>query len=344
MALDIREIKQFFKIGGSFRSPSTTEDGKRLTWNNTDGVFDYTDDNVLESAVREDGTDRVELTLKDGTKVYLALGALAWLDVLSAAVTKVFGRTGDVVAVSGDYTAAQVTNAFNKAVDTLDNVANGVTNVHLTATKLAEITANTAARHSHTNKAVLDLITNAGGGIIPTAQQIIDWTAGASSSAEFIQDTVAAFLQDITGLTWTYDDTAGTLTPTVTLEAFTTDNLPEGAVNKYASSAETQTVITITLPSASTVAGRISAATEGTDYPTGWVLADDGIDIHITHSMDRRIAAVNVFSNGLGVERLLLGNAAYSGLFMPYTTTYDEVVIEALATIETDITIQLIFA
>ena len=342
--LDVREVKQFKTIGGVFRSPEVTEDGKKPTWNDSTQTFDYTDDNVLVSADRENATNRVEFTLVDGTKVYLALGALAWLDALSAAVSSVFGRTGAVVATSGDYTAAQITNAFNKAADDLDDIANGTTNVHLTATKLSEITANTAARHSHTNKAVLDLITNAGGGVIPTAQQIIDWTAGASASTEFIQDTVAAFLQNITGLTWTYDDTAGTFTPTVTLEAFTTDNLPEGAINKYASSAETQTVVTITLPSASTVSGRISAATEGTDYPTGWVLADDGIDIYITHSMDRRIAAVNVFSNSLGIERLLLGNAAYSGLFMPYTTTYDEVVIEALATIETDITIQLIFA
>jgi len=342
MALDIREIKQFFKIGGLFRSPSATEDGKKLTWNNTDGVFDYTDDNVLESAVREDDTNRVEFTLVDGTKVYLTLGALAWLDVLSAAVTKVFGRTGDVVAVSGDYTAAQVTNAFNKAVDDLDDIGNGITNVHLTATKLAEIILNTTARHSHSNKAVIDLITNAGGGIIPTAQQIIDWTAGASASAEFIQDTVAAFLQDITGLTWTYDDNLGTLTPTVTLEAFTTDNLPEGSINKYASSAETQTVVTITLPSASTVAGRISAATEGTDYPTGWILTE-GVsdkDLLITHNLNRRVAYVTVWAVTGTEEQQLLNTAANNGIRTP---TINSLLIQSLATITKQIKIYIIF-
>lgn len=342
--LDIREIKQFKTISGDYISPSASEDGKKPTWNNLTQVFDYTDDNALESAARENATNRVEFTLVDGTKVYLALGALAWLDALSAAVSSVFGRTGAVTSQNGDYTAAQVTNAFNKAADDLDDIANGTTNVHLTAVKLAEITANTAARHSHTNKAVLDLITAAGGGVIPTAQQIIDWTNASSASAEFIQDTVATFLQNITGLTWTYNDTLGTLTPTVTLEAFTTDNLTEGSINKYASAADTQTVVTITLPSASTVAGRISAAVEGTDYPTGWVLSADGIDIHIEHSMDRRVAGITVCSDSLDIERVLLGNAAYSGWFMPHPTNYDEVVIEALATIETDITIQLIFA
>jgi len=159
MALDIREIKQFFKIGGSFRSPSATEDGKKLTYDYADDVFDYTDDNVLESAEREADSNRAEFTLKDGTKVFLPLGALAWLDALTSTVASVFGRTGVVIAANGDYDASQVSNAFNKASDTLDDIDNGTTNVHLTATKLAEIIANTSARHSHTNKTILDLIT-----------------------------------------------------------------------------------------------------------------------------------------------------------------------------------------
>ena len=90
-------------------------------------------------------------------------------------------------AQSGDYTAAQVTNAFNKAVDTLDNILEGTTYKHLTPAKLTEIAANTSARHSHTNKAILDLITAAGGGVIPTAEQIEEWDSTANS--EFVQDT-----------------------------------------------------------------------------------------------------------------------------------------------------------
>ena len=342
MALNINEIKQFFKIGGVFRAPEATEDGKKPTWNDSTQTFDYTDDNVLQSAVREDATNRVEFTLKDGTKVYLALGALAWLDTLSAAVSSVFGRTGAVVAANGDYTAAQVTNAFNKAADNLDDIANGTTNVHLTATKFAEITANTAVRHSHTNKAVIDLITNAGGGIIPTAQQIIDWTNASSSSAEFIQDTVAAFLQDITGLTWTYDDTLGTLTPTVTLEAFTTDNLTEGSTNKYASSNATQPVEGITLPFASTVAGRIAAATAGTDYPTGWVLAagTSPVDILITHNTGRRVASVSVCAITGTEEQALFNTAAFNGWKTPDSNS---LLIQSLATIPKAIKIYIVF-
>lgn len=100
------------------------------------------------------------------------------------------------------------------------------------------------------------------------------------------------------------------------------------------------TVYPILLPSASTVAGRVSAVI---DYPIGWVLSADGIDLHIEHNMNRRVVEVKVFSDSLGVERILFGNAAYSGWYMPHSTTYNEIVIESLATIETDITIQLIF-
>lgn len=341
--LDIREIKQFKTIDGDFRSPSATEDGKRPVWNDTDGVIDWTDDNVLALVARESGTDRVEFTLKDGSKLYLSLGSLAWLNSVTSAVTSAFGRTGAVVATSGDYTAAQVTNAFNKAVDTLDNVITGATNVHLTAAKLAEIILNTAARHSHTNKSVLDLITDAGGGVIPTATQISNWDGGFDVTEEFVQDTVAAFLQDITGLTWTYDDTNGTLTPVVTLAAFTTDNLTEGSFNKYASSSTIKGVFSIDLPSASTVAGRIALAVEGTDYPTGWVLTADEGDLIITHGLNRQIANVSVFSKNLLISRQLFGNAAYSGIYQNYLSVYNNVVIESLATIETDITIKLVF-
>lgn len=342
MALDIREIKQFLKIGGSFRSPEVTEDGKKPTWNNASGVFDYAYDNVLESAVRENASNRVEFTLKDGTKVFLTLGALAWLDTLASTVSSIFGRTGAVIAANGDYTAAQITNAFDKAADTLDDIDNGTTNVHLTATKLTEIIANTAARHSHINKAILDLITDAGGGIIPTAQQILDWTNASSASAEFTQDTVAAFLQDVTGLTWTYDDTAGTFTPTVTLEAFTTDNLTEGVINKYASAIGSQVVAEITLPSASTVAGRIAAAVAGVDYPTGWVLTVgvSPTDIVITHNTNRRVANVSVCAITGTEEQALFNTAAYNGWKTPDLSS---LLIQSLATIQKQIKIYMIF-
>lgn len=233
MALDIRQIKQFFTIGGVFRSPEVTEHGKKPKWNNTTGVFDYEDDVKLQSAVRETATNRIELTNSDGSKVFGALGALAWLDTLTGYVTSVFGRTGDVTAQTGDYTAAQVTNAFDVTADTLDDIADGVTNIHFHAADKVNLDLNTAARHTHSNKAILDGITTLGSGKIITDYERSLLYAHAGNDAEFIRDTVADFVQDGTGISWVHNDPANTLTPEVTLAPFTTDNLTEGASNLY---------------------------------------------------------------------------------------------------------------
>jgi len=376
--MEFRTIRQTSHIEGVNRNPGIGEHNKLMAWDNdsqkvkyvlvnglsansktTDGYVIKGDDSSAANYIWKldasknpawrleeylSSVTRVEnsavFTMNSGATKTLALGALAWSDSVAGAVLSVFGRSGDVLAASGDYSADQIDNALDKLNDTLDDILEGDTVKYFTSDYKSQVDANTLARHSHLNLAVLDLISDAGDGIIPTAAQISEWDTYSAADAQNVMDTVDALIQDNTGISWVYDDGLNTLTPTIDLGDFTLDDLPEGLINKYPK----QYVYTITLPSASTVAGRISGATVGADYPTGWVLTADDIDIHITHSMDRRIAAINVFSSSLGVERLLLGNAAYSGLFMPFTTTHDEVVIESLATIETDITIQLIFA
>lgn len=102
---------------------------------------------------------------------------------------------------------------------------------------------------------------------------------------------------------------------------------------------------TITLPSNTTVSGRISGATEGTDYPTGWVLAigDSEYDLLITHNQDRKVANVSVFSvDGQGKERVLIPfNNAYTGILTPNSNS---VQIEALTEVQTQIKIYITFA
>jgi hypothetical protein len=103
-------------------------------------------------------------------------------------------------------------------------------------------------------------------------------------------------------------------------------------------------VYSITLPSASTIAGRISAASEGTDYPSGWVLAagTDPADIDITHSLGMRVASVNVFYNVSGTEnrQLINFNNAYTGIL---TTSVNQLRIEGLTTIQKEIQIYITF-
>jgi hypothetical protein len=103
-------------------------------------------------------------------------------------------------------------------------------------------------------------------------------------------------------------------------------------------------VYEITLPADTTVAGRVLNATEGTDYPTGWVLeaGDNAANLDITHSLGMRPATVNVFYNVSGTEfrQLINFNNAYSGIV---TQDDDSVRIEALATIQKEIKIYIVF-
>jgi hypothetical protein len=54
-------------------------------------------------------------------------------------------------------------------------------------------------------------------------------TIGVAYTNEMAQDTVAAMIQNGTGISWAYNDAANTLTPTVSLSPFSTTNLAEGS-------------------------------------------------------------------------------------------------------------------
>lgn len=86
----------------------------------------------------------------------------------------------------------------------------------------------------------------------------------------------------------------------------------------------------IKLPAAASVESRIAAAVETTDYPTGWVLADnDVVDLLITHTLNnRKVAGVNVWEVDGENERLLVPfSSAYSGCLVNGLT----LLIEGLA-------------
>ena len=100
----------------------------------------------------------------------------------------------------------------------------------------------------------------------------------------------------------------------------------------------------ITLPAYSSVALRCSNAVEGVDYPTGWVLSADTnpVDLLIVHDLGRRCASVTISSVDGTTEQQLFGNAAYSSIYN--LDSANQVRISALATIETEIVIHLLFS
>ena len=96
----------------------------------------------------------------------------------------------------------------------------------------------------------------------------------------------------------------------------------------------------INLPSAGSVGDRVSGAVEGTDYPTGWVLAagTNGADLSIIHNLDRLTAYVSVWSIDGTEYTQLLGNAAYSGV----KATRNSILLEGFATVMTDVSIHIV--
>lgn len=102
----------------------------------------------------------------------------------------------------------------------------------------------------------------------------------------------------------------------------------------------------IILPSADTVAGRLVGLTAGVNYPTGWVLSADDKDLIVTHGLDSEVKDIVVWSKNTleAIKRKELGNAAYSGIYYPLGATIDSVVIESLATVNSEITIYISFS
>ena len=101
----------------------------------------------------------------------LSVGAAVWLPLIpvAAPVTSVFGRVGVVVAAIGDYTAAQVTNAFDKLADTSDAITEGTINLFLTTIERAKLGFITVTQAVNLDTMESDIATNNSKvGITPT--------------------------------------------------------------------------------------------------------------------------------------------------------------------------------
>jgi hypothetical protein len=109
---------------------SGTNRGLLSSSNWTDFTAAY-NDKINSAAVTGTTTKTLTLTQQDGGTI-----TASWTDINTDAVTSVFGRTGAVVATSGDYTTAQVTESGNLYYT--EARVNANTNV----------AANTAARHN----------------------------------------------------------------------------------------------------------------------------------------------------------------------------------------------------
>lgn len=102
-----------------------------------------------------------------------------------------------------------------------------------------------------------------------------------------------------------------------------------------------KSIYSITLPYSTTVAGRIALAVSGVDYPTGWTLTADGLNLVVTHNLGRWCTDVKVFSiiNGTQRQQLRL-SAAENGLT---ALSANQAEVYSLSTIAKDIVVYLYF-
>lgn len=159
-----------------------------------------------------------------------------------------------------------------------------------------------------------------------------------------------AYASDTIGTGFTLDPVAGVLLPYIAVKN-TTVAIPIPSASDFTGTWKyigprfgDYGLFSITLPAGGNVAARVAGAVAGVDYPLTWALAADGVnpaDLNITHNLNKRIAFCNIYSVSGGVDRLLLGTAAYSGLV---GTSVNICKIESLATFASQIRIHLIFS
>lgn len=110
---------------------------------------------------------------------------------------------------------------------------------------------------------------------------------------------------------------------------------------KLLTTAAAKPIYSITLPYSTTVAGRIALAVSGVDYPTGWTLTADGLNLVVTHNLARWVSNVTVFAKTTGTERQQLFNtAAYNGITC---LSSNALKVYSLATISKDIVLYINF-
>ena len=149
----------------------------------------------------------------------------------SGDITEVLTATGS--GLTGGSTAGSANLAINVddsslqvSGNTLQVKASGVTNAML---------ANSGVT---INSQSLSL----GGSLTLDSDNIGEGSTNLYYSNEKVDDRISVLIQNGTGLSFTYNDSLGTFTPTVSLSSFDTDNLSEGSTNKYYTDAQVQAV------------------------------------------------------------------------------------------------------
>jgi hypothetical protein len=175
------------------------------------------------------------------------------------------------------------------------------------------------------------------------AGNIAAWNYAAGASAE-TDPTIYPWAKAVSKPTYTYSEVgAAPAGSYLTVESDPKYVADSSAIKTAlrALSGSVKNIYSITLPYASSVAGRIAAATAGVDYPSGWTLTADGLNILVTHGLGRWVSNVTVFAKIYATARQQLFNtSAYNGIIC---LNNNQVVIYSLANVAQPIVIYLTF-
>ena len=217
---------------------------------------------------------------------------------------------------------------------TTDDLTEGSTNLYFTNEKVDDRVAQLIINGTGLTWTYDDAANTLQGVVSLSPFNTDNLTEGSTNlyfTNEAAQDAVAAMMQNGTGISFVYNDIANTLTPTVTLAPFTTDDLAQGASNLYLTNEaiddrvaalvqNTSTVTwtyndvanTLSADASSIVKVQRNGALIGSRDTINFI---EGTDIHLSVADDAVNSKVNVTVsyNGLGGGETYDLNASQSG-------------------------------